>query len=188
MRNIIILIIGILFISCSSTQVKKKVIDDFLSNQSQMKNVDILIEEAEPITKALQYYENAYNQRNLNDGEIRFAPNGPPPYKWEIDSAEIGILKRKHQNDALVYHWKKGDFVNPKFKIIPYQIIRKRESSQEYNYGFYLSRPLITRDKKHAFLFFGGFAVGGGEPEERAVLLKKINNKWIVLYYYNVYP
>lgn len=185
MKKAIILIIGILFISCSSTQVEKKVIDDFLKNEPRTKNTDVLVEEAYPRTKALQYYENAYKERNLYEGEIRFAPNGYPPYKWEIDTVETNQLKKKYQNDNLIYHWKKGDFANQKLVIIPDKSIMKPEN-RKYNYGIYLSRPLITKDKKYAFLFYVSFAVGSGGSDEKAVLLKKVNGTWIELnFYYN---
>ncbi|KFF18410.1 hypothetical protein [Flavobacterium hydatis] len=184
MRSLITLIFSILFISCSSTKVEKQIIDDFLKNEPRAKNIEVLVQEAVPITEALKYYENAYNQRNLFEGEIRFAPNEYPPYTWEIDSTEIGILKKKYQTDTVVYNWKKRDFTTPKLIITPKKRINSPEN-QKYGYGMYLSRPLITQDKKHAFLFYRFFAVGMGSSEKKAVLLKKVDGKWVELYYYN---
>lgn len=163
---------------------RKKIIDDFLKKEFITdKYIHVLVEEAIPRTKALQYYENAYNDRNLYEGEIRFAPNNPPPYKWEIDSIEIINLKQKHKNDTLIYHWKKSDFIKSKFVFLKYNTLRRPEN-QNYNYGMYLSKPLITSDKKHAFLFYRSFAFGSGSSE-KAVLLKKTNGHWVEVHYYN---
>ena len=112
MKKTIITVFITLLISCSSTKVEKEIINDFLKKEFITdKYIHVLVEEAIPRTKALQYYENAYNDRNLYVGEIRFAPNNPPPYKWEIDSIEIINLKQKYKNDTLIYHWKKSDFI-----------------------------------------------------------------------------
>ena len=174
------------FISCSSSKVEKKIINDFLNKEFITdKSISILVEEALPKTKALQYYENAYNEKNLYKGEIRFAPNGYPPYTWEIDSVEIDILKQKYKNDTLVYHWKDSDLIKHKLKIVPYKTIRKRGSNELGGYGIYLSKPLITIDKKHAFLFYRSFAVEIGFSNEKAVLLEKIDGNWVELYHYN---
>jgi hypothetical protein len=184
MKKIIAHILCIFFISCSSSRTEKKIIDDFLKKEFITdKYIHVLVEEAIPITKALQYYENAYNDRNLYLGEIRFAPNNPPPYKWEIDSIEIINLKQKYKNDTLIYHWKKSDFIKPNFVFLKYSTLRRPEN-QNYNYGMYLSKPLITTDKKHAFLFYRSFAFGSGSAE-KAVLLKKVNGNWVEVHYYN---
>lgn len=186
MKKIIVLLLCVFFVSCSSSRTEKKIIDDFLEKEFITdKYISILVEEATPRTKALQYYENAYNDRNLYEGEIRFAPNGYPPYKWEIDSVEINILKQKYKDDTLVYHWKNSDLIKHKLKIVPYKTIKKRGSHELGAYGIYLSKPLVTTDKKHAFLFYRGFAVASGFSDEKAVLLKKTNGKWVELYHYN---
>lgn len=178
------LILCVFFISCSSSRIEKKIIDDFLKKEfTTNKYIHVLVEEAIPKTKALEYYENAYNQRNLRDGEITFAPNNPPPYKWEIDSIEILNLKQKYKNDSLIYHWKKSDFIKPKFVLLKYKTLRLPEN-QKYNYGMYLSRPLITSDKKHAFLFFRDFSFAFGSGE-KAILLKKTNGHWVEVHHYN---
>ena len=186
MKKIILLIICSLFVSCSSFKIEKQNINDFLKKEFITdKYISVLVEEAVPKTKALQYYENAYNDRNLYEGEIRFAPNGYPPYKWEIDSIEIIKLKQKYKNDTLMYKWKNSDLIKHKLKIVPYITLKKRGSSQLGGYGIYLSKPLITTDKKHAFIFYKSFAVEIGFSTEKAVLLKKVNGNWVELYHYN---
>ncbi|CAM3636928.1 hypothetical protein [Flavobacterium chungbukense] len=179
MKNVAVLILGVLICSCSSSQLEKQIINDFLDKEFLTdKHVSVLVEEAIPKIKALEYYEKAYSERNLYFGEIRFAPLGPPPYKWEIDSVEINLLKKKYKNDTLVYYWKTSDFKNPKFQIYPYQILRRPDCPKVGSNGIYLSKPLISLDEKYAFLFYRPFAVGFGGGDERAVLLKKINGKW----------
>ena len=187
MKKIIIIILTVpLFISCSSRKAEKQIVSDFLNKEFITdKYVSILVEEALPKTKALEYYENVYNERNLYEGKIRFAPNGYPPYTWPIDSVEIDGLKRKYMNDTLIYHWKKSDLSSHKLKIIPYNTLRKRGSSELGGYGIYLSRPLITNDKKYAFIFYRSFAVEIGFSSEKAVLLKKTLNNWVVINYYS---
>ncbi|SNR23730.1 hypothetical protein SAMN04487979_101218 [Flavobacterium sp. ov086] len=174
------------FISCSSSKTEMKVINDFLNKELKTdKSSVVLVEESLPKIKALQYYENAYNERNLYEGEIRFAPNGYPPYTWEIDSIEIAVLKKEVLKDTITYHWKESDFKDQKLKIIPYKTIKKRGSRQLGENGIYLSKPLITTDKKHAFLFYRSFAVEIGFSDEKAVLLKKVNGIWVELNHYN---
>lgn len=186
MKKIIPLILCALFASCSSSKIEKQIINDFLKKEFITdKYISVLVEEAIPKTKALQYYENAYNDRNLYEGEIRFAPNGYPPYRWEIDSIEIINLKQKYKNDSLLYKWKNSDLIKHKLKIVPYKTIKKRGSHELGGYGIYLSKPLITADKKHAFLFYKSFAVEIGFSTEKAVLLKKTNGHWVEVHYYN---
>lgn len=186
MRKMILLILGSLFCSCSSSKLEKKIINDFLNNEFKAdKYVTILVEEALPKTKALQYYENAYKQKDLHEGQIRFAPNGYPPYTWPIDSTEITILKQKYKNDTLVYHWKKADLTNHKLKIYPYNTLKKRGSHELGGYGIYLSEPLLTTNKEYAFIFYRSFAVEIGFGSEKAVLLKKVNGIWVEVYHYN---
>ncbi|WP_089350037.1 hypothetical protein [Flavobacterium sp. ov086] len=186
MKKIIWLILVTTFISCSSSKTEMKVINDFLNKELKTdKSSVVLVEESLPKIKALQYYENAYNERNLYEGEIRFAPNGYPPYTWEIDSIEIAVLKKEVLKDTITYHWKESDFKDQKLKIIPYKTIKKRGSRQLGENGIYLSKPLITTDKKHAFLFYRSFAVEIGFSDEKAVLLKKVNGIWVELNHYN---
>ncbi|MEP6929632.1 MAG: hypothetical protein ABI850_06455 [Flavobacterium sp.] len=186
MKQIIWIILMGTFISCSSLKIEKEVINDFLNKELKTdKSTTILVKEALPKIQALQYYENAYKERNLHEGKIRFAPNGYPPYVWEIDSMEISILKKEITIDTITYHWKKSDFKGQNLKIIPYSTIMKRGSHELGHNGIYLSKPLITTDKKHALLFYKSFAVEIGFSNEKAVLLKKVNGKWIELYHYN---
>jgi hypothetical protein len=185
MKKIVILILGTVICSCSSSRVEKQIINDFLDKEFiRDKYVSILVEEALPKIEALEYYEKAYDQRNLYEGEIHFAPNGYPPFAWPIDSTEIGILKQKYKNDTIVYHWKNSDLFKHQLKIYPYKILRQPGGSELGGYGIYLSRPLITLDKKHAFLFYVSFANGMGSSEGKAVLMKKVNGTWVELYYY----
>lgn len=180
------LILVMTFISCSSSKTEIKIVNDFLNKELKAdKSGVILVEESLPKIQALQYYENAYNERNLYEGEIRFAPNGYPPYTWEIDSIEIDVLKKEVLKDTSTYHWKESDFKGQKLKIIPYKTIKKRGSRQLGENGIYLSKPLITTDKKHAFLFYRSFAVEIGFSNEKAVLLKKVNGTWVELSHYN---
>ena len=186
MKKIIYLILITTFISCSSSKTERKVINDFLDKELKTdKSSVILVEESLPKIQALQYYENAYNERNLHEGEIRFAPNGYPPYTWDIDSIEIAVLKKEALKDTITYRWTASDFKNQKIKIIPYKTVRKRGSRQLGENGIYLSKPLITSDKKHAFLFYKSFAVEIGFSNEKAVLLKKVNGTWVELNHYN---
>ena len=155
MKKIISIILYALFVSCSSSKIEKQIINNFLIKEFITdKYISVLVKEAVPKTKGLQYYENAYNDRNLYEGEIRFAPNGYPPYKWEIDSIEIINLKQKYKNDTLLYKWENSDLIKHKLKIVPYKTIKKRGSHELGGYGIYLSKSLITTDKKHAFLFY----------------------------------
>ena len=60
MKKIIPLILCTFFVSCSSSRTEKKIIDDFLKKEFITdKYISVLVEEAIPKTKALQYYENA---------------------------------------------------------------------------------------------------------------------------------
>ncbi len=183
MKKIETIILGIFFISCSSSKVERQIIDDFLSKEPEIKKVDVLVEEAIPKTKALDFYENAYKDRNLVK-TLGFSPIGSPPFTWEVDSIDVTLLKQKYKNDTLVYHWKSSDLIDHKLKIFPYKTLKKRGSSDLGEYGIYLSKPLITSNKKYAFIFYRSFAVEVGFSSEKAVLLKKVDGTWQILYYY----
>ncbi len=170
--------------SCSSTNIEKQILNDFLNKEFITdKHISILVEEAIPITKALDFYENAYKDRNLVK-TLGFSPIGSPPFTWEVDSIDVAILKQKYKNDTLVYHWKSSDLIDHKLKIFPYKTLKKRGSRELGEYGIYLSKPIITSNEKYAFIFYRSFAVEVGFSSEKAVLLKKVDGTWQIQYYY----
>lgn len=129
MNKIISLILITTFISCSSSKTERKVINDFLDKELKTDKSNVaLVEESLPKIQALQYYENAYNERNLHEGEIRFAPNGYPPYTWEIDSVEIAVLKKEALKDTITYHWATSDFKNQNLKLYLIKPLKNEEA------------------------------------------------------------
>lgn len=184
-KTYLILIIFLLF-SCASNNIEKQVINDFIKEQYILDPyIKVVLDEANSRIQPLEYYEKAYQDRNIRLGDyIRVQPNGYPPYIWPIDTIEIKQLKEKYKNDTITYYWKKKDFHKAKFKIVNIQEVLSTKSSINKKYfssaGLTFSKPIITTNSKHALLFYSTFNVGlgGTSGKHEAILMEKIDGKW----------
>jgi hypothetical protein len=178
----------ILLLSCSSSKIEKNVLRDFLEDQLK-KSPDIKVVMKEPLESlvSLEYYEKAYQDRNIRLGDmIRVRPETNPPFVWQIDSLEIIKLKEKYKNDTIKQLWRKSDFQESKLKLTTAKMIKNIKSHLSERYlgyeGIEISKPLITSEEKFVLLFFKTFTLDkySTHPMEKAVLMEKINGKWMI--------
>lgn len=185
MKKTICLVSSILFFSCSSSKIEKRVLNDFINEQFiKDKNIKIVIEESINPILPLEFYEKAYQDRNISlEDSIRIRPESTPPFKWPIDTLEIKKLKEKLKNNTLHYSWKKRDFYNPKFQLVDAKALKSPKNKVYEKYagsnGLMLSRPIVTSNNKYAFLFYSTVVGGGlGSKIYSAILMENKNGKW----------
>jgi hypothetical protein len=135
----------------------------------------------------LENYEKAYLDRNipLETHKVRMVPfNNNRTPQWPIDSLEISNLHEKYSKYTTTYHWKKKDFIRPKFKIFKKKEILFTDSYIRQKHAlenaFLISKPIITSDKKHALFFKSSYTVGFmyGEEGSTTILLENVNGTW----------
>lgn len=199
MKKIILFAITILLFSCSThtqqgqtyknivnlSKTERTIINTFLEfelNKDQynrFKNYKyIVIEEALKKTKPLSAYELNYNYKKSWGRDIKF---------WILDSVQIKKIKKDIENEG-DYHWKTTDFKDFKVSLLKFEELRKTTNTGEYlenNLIIYLSRPLII-DNNNALVSFeiGKGDVGFYPITHFTVLMRKVNNKWVINGYY----
>jgi hypothetical protein len=187
MKKIIYTLLTLTLLSCSSTNIERQILSDFLEVEyKKFPSTNVILDKAYPRTKSLDYYIMAYEDRNIRMGDwIRISPKGYPPYNWPIDITVAKELKSKYKGDT-TYYWKKKDFYKPKFKIISrYELFNRNSSFNKKffdGHGFAFSKPIVSSNHKYAFLFYSDFSVGlvdTGRVE--AVLMENINGKWKII-------
>lgn len=188
-RNYLCFLFSLLLISCASRSVEKRVINDFIKEQSILKKYyNIVIEEAPSRILALEYYEKAYQDRSINlAAHLRIKPNGHGSYVWPIDSIEIEMLKNKYKRDSLVYRWKKKDFIKKNFSNKDFRILKINErlipnTSEFRKYvfgdGLIISKPIVSNNK-YALFLYSPYVVGGHTGESaKTILMENVNGKW----------
>ena len=186
MKIRIYLICCMLLLSCSASKIEEQVLNDFLKNQF-VKTPYFKVVVDKPIKRiiSLEYYEKAYQDRNIRLGDmIRIRPDSNPPFVWCIDTVEVRKLKENYKNDTISRLWRQRNFDKLQFKLADSKNIKSIKSylSEKYSgsEAIEISRPLITTDKKHAFLFFRTFTVGisFGHSIQKAILMKNVDGKW----------
>jgi hypothetical protein len=186
MKQIIYLTFSLLILSCTSSKIEKKVLNDFISEKFRKpQGISILVKQPINRTLPLCFYEKAYQDRNIRLGEkIRIRPNSNAPFEWPIDTLEIKKLKTIYKNETSGQLWKKKDFKRSKFELADAKNISEKGSVIfEKHFGnklLEISKPIITTNNKYAFLFFRTSYVGiyFGHTIQGAVLLKSVNGDW----------
>ena len=189
MKNYIYCLFSLLFISCASQRIEKQVINDFIKEQAELRNYyNIVVGEAPSRLLSLEYYEKAYQDRNIRLGDmIRIMPNGYPPHIWPIDTLEIKYLKEKYKNDTIPYHWKKKDFVRKNFAGKDFKLLKTNErivpntpDFRKYGAGagFIVSKPIISNYKYALFYYSSYTTIGSTGESPKAILMEKVNGKW----------
>jgi hypothetical protein len=198
MKNYIYCLFSLLIISCASRSIENEVINDFIKEQADSRNYfNIVVEEAPSRLLPLEYYEKAYQDRNIDlaTHSVRIKPNGYPPYIWPIDTLEIKILKEKYKNDTIPYYWKKKDFVRKNFAGKDFKLLKTNErivpntaDFRKYaaGAGFIVSKPIVSNNK-YALFYYSSYTVGGSTGESpKAILMEKVDGKWkIIKTYYD---
>jgi hypothetical protein len=189
MKNYIYSLFILLFISCASRNVENQVINDFIKEQADLRYYyNIVVKEAPSRILPLEYYEKAYQDRNIDLAThlVRIKPNGYSPYIWPIDTLEIKNLKEKYKNDTITYYWKKKDFVRKNFAGKNFIILKINERlpniSKYRNYaggnGLIISKPIVSNNK-YALFYYSFYTIGGhtgGVP--KAILMENVAGKW----------
>ncbi|WP_288983816.1 hypothetical protein [uncultured Flavobacterium sp.] len=205
MKKIFLIVLIMFIYSCSTnkpkeqtndnnsnlTKIEKTIVNDFLDKElikERYKNYEdfeiIVIEEALKKAKAIDTY-----LYSLNDWNSMNKIHKQEDFKkiYFLDSLQIKKIKNQLKNED-VYHWKVSDFKNLKVKILKHEELRKTTNTGEYlqnNLIIYLSKPLII-DKNNVLINFeigdGGF--GFYPITHFTVLMRKINNKWVEIGYY----
>jgi len=190
MKNYIYCLFSLLFISCVSRSVENEVINDFIKEQADSRNYfNIVVEEAPSRLLPLEYYEKAYQDRNiaLATHLVRIKPNGYPPYIWPIDTLEIKTLKEKYKKDTIPYYWKKKDFVRKNFADKDFQLLKTSErivpNTPDYRKygagaGFIVSKPIVSNNKYALFYYSFYTPFGGTGDSPKAILMEKVDGKW----------
>ncbi|EJL65298.1 hypothetical protein [Flavobacterium sp. CF136] len=189
MKNYIYCLLSLLFISCASRSIENEVINDFIKEQADLRNYyNIVVEEAPSRILPLDYYEKAYEDRNIRLGdEIRIMPNGYPPYIWPIDILEIKALKEKYKNDTIAYYWKKKDFIRKNFADKDFKLLKINErlvpntpDFKKYaaGYGLLISKPIVSNNK-YALFYYSPYVIGGHTGEgPKVILMEKLDGRW----------
>jgi len=197
MKKTIILIFSLFLISCSSTNIEKEVIHDFMnSDYVHGWNPRIIFQNAIPKYKALERYDKAYFYRDLplsvfDDPKRAEVRGGSPPFVWPIDSLEIIKIKNTIKNDTITYSWSNKDFKKNKYDFFIFEKLRNNNDYyKKYNgqRAFLLSKPIINSSKDFALICFSiAFSEymyrEGGTPN--VILLQKEKDKWIIKYFYD---
>lgn len=190
MKKHIILIISIIFSSCSSIKVEEQIVKDFIS-EKKLNNFDgtsptFLIEEAGSNEKTLDYYEMAFLEKDLGLGENKIVFGPRNSNYWPIDLKEIKTLKSIHKKDSLPFQW-----ANKDLNSLYISIIKRNELLSKTNNGtmplastgHIISKPILSLDKKHALFTYIGIFATGGIPTE-VFLVEKQKGKWKIKAYY----
>ena len=187
MKNIYLTLICLLLISCSSTNIEKEVLRDFINYNNSNNLVPYkIMQNAIPKIQALERYEKAYVYRNtpLNIFDPKRAVvYGPRPYVWPIDSLEIINLKKTIKEDTIPVQWRDEDFIKSNYVIIKMDTLNYRINIKKYkgNSGLFISKPIISANKDYALIASKtsiALEYRYGIPD--VFLLKKENDKWVV--------
>lgn len=189
MKNYIYCLFSLLFISCASRSIENQVINDFIKEQANLRNYyNIVVEEAPLRLLPLEYYEKAYEDRNIRLGDmIRIIPNGYPSYSWPIDTLEVKALKEKYKNDTISYYWKKKDFIRKNFANKDFKLLKTNErivpNTPDYKKygagaGFIVSKPIVSNNKYALFYYSSYTTFGSTGDSPKAILMEKVNGKW----------
>jgi hypothetical protein len=108
---------------------------------------------------------------------------------WILDTVQINKLKSELEKEE-VYHWKVSDFKNIKVSLLKDDELRTIINTGVYvnlpsRLLIYLSKPLII-DENNAFISFeiGNGQLGFASINHFTVLMKKVNNNWVIFEYF----
>lgn len=186
MKINICIVCSFILVSCSTSKIENQVVHDFIKEQLLIRPNCRYVEK-QPVKRLLplEFYEKAFEDRNIRLGDMaRVIPNSYPPFKWPVDSIEIQKLKEKYEKENTKQLWKKEDFHGLNLKLVNSKKIEKSGNSiSDKLYGsetLAVSKPIITTDKKYAFLFFRifNFGISFGHTTDKPILMKNLNGKW----------
>lgn len=169
-----------LFASCSSKKLERKVVNSYIESVLTSLPYDILfvVEEPLPKTSVIEFYEQA----KVKESQYKSVYVIPADFNdWPLDGVAI-----EGERDTEPRLWDKRDF-SFEIQIINEKTAKSIEFIKEYlgpkNYVFYISKPIFNSAKTRAMFYFDTSMVGVGKgPFERGVIVMgKRNGKWIKL-------
>lgn len=190
MKKYIIIIVSIIFYSCSTIRVEEQIVKDFIVEKKLKDlpylNQSFLIKEAGSNEKTLDYYEMAFLEKDLGLGENKIEIVPPNLNYWPIDLKEINTLRSIRKKDSLPYQWE-----NKKFKTLEIPIMERKELMSKAknltipigSIGHIISKPILSLDKKYALFTYFGIFYTGGIPK-KVYLVEKQKGKWKIKAYY----
>jgi hypothetical protein len=195
MKFIYIVLISIIFSSCSTIKLDEKIVNDFIVekqlNHFKINNKIYLIKEATSYRNVLDYYEMAFSSKDLYPGESEFSSIPHKLESWPISMEEIKILKLKYEDRSSIYQWDKKNFKSPNIFIInrtEFLDNVKNNTIVSGSIGHIISKPILSLDKKHAFFTYSNIYLTGG-IEEQMYLVENQNGQWKILarFYKDIY-
>jgi hypothetical protein len=175
------------------TEIETNIVNDFLNVElkkdryKSSKDFEYaIIEEALKKSKAINSYLYSY-QEWLSMNKIDEI--GDVENRFFLDSLQIKKIKVDLEREE-AYNWKVSDFKNIKVSLLKYEELRIIINTGTYTslpkkLIMYLSKPLII-DENNAFISFeiGNGQLGFASITHFTVLMKKVNNKWVIYEYY----
>ncbi|GIZ09482.1 hypothetical protein [Flavobacterium sp. UMI-01] len=189
-----IIFLSIIFTSCSIVKIEEQIVTDFFI-EKKLRNIphlnqSFLINEASSYKNPLEYYEKAFENKSLDIGDQKFSTVPQKNNYWPINLDEIKVLKHKIKKDSLGYYWKTKNFKSLEVPIITKkELLDKAKNGQIPigSIGHIISKPILSINKKYAFLTYSGVFCTGGIPEEMVLMeLKNKNWKIITRFYMNL--
>jgi len=185
-----IVIIQILTTSCSAQKAEYDVVNDFLNSELDGFQYDSIHVRVQPLDdfEMVELYEKAYKERNNQNSDLSTVWISPELNEWPFNEEEINDLKKNLK--ANVKEWEKTDFRNKNFVFKTADIVEDMDFRVSHlgkgtkEYVLRVSHPVFDNKKTYAlFKFYFTELFFGGSPAKNrgTVVMKKINNKWVVL-------
>ncbi|MFW0739916.1 hypothetical protein [Flavobacterium sp. T12S277] len=187
MKQLNIVIAGMLAVSCSTVKIEQQIVQDF-AEEKNLKNIpyvnaSYLIKEAASNENVLDIYTQAYLDKNLpiNKKRIIFSPatikNCP------VDADEIDALKCGYNKANEPFFWTTKNFGSFDIPIIEKEQLFSKIHNRTISIsatGHIISKPILSLNKQYAILKYSSIFYTGGEPEQIYIMEKK-NNKWAIV-------
>ncbi|MNK22240.1 hypothetical protein D3C87_405140 [compost metagenome] len=189
MRKFLYIIILMSLTSCSAQKGEYDAINDFLEAELSEKLYDTIYIIENPIKRVeiIKLYEQAYNERLLNNEHPKGTWVTPSIADWPLGITEIEQFKKDLKDEKASKNWESNDFRNKNFIILPEKIIRNKDFIIKHvsvkNYVFNLSKPIFNKNKNVVmFQFYPSLMVGGVFFNNKGlILMKKENGKWVLV-------
>ncbi len=182
-----IILISIIFTSCATINIEQQIVQDFAKEKNlkdiPYANASYLIKEAGSNENVLNIYEQAYINKNLPINEKRIDISPGKIKNWPIGTDEINALKSVDKKANEPYYWSEK-----KLRLLDIPTIGKEELLSKIHdgtisissTGHIISKPIMSLNKKYAFLKYSSIFYTGGESE-KVYVMEKIHDKWIVI-------
>lgn len=192
MKNIISSFLIFYSVTSFAQKAEYDVINDFLEVELRDYKYDSIHVQIEPfdVRGAIKLYEQGYKERNYSEKDNETVWVNPYTFKdWPFTEEDIKDVSEKlNRTDK---NWSKADFKDKNFVFKRASVLKDRKfrishvEAWKKEYILRLSHTVFDRQKKYAlFQFYLSELILGGSREDKhmgAIIMKKVNNKWIAL-------